>query len=125
LILLITGILLAVIGGIINEPANGKPLLAATLLLLGLAIICGVSGFIRLLYAVLLQGDAPRRPDSPLIKGKMVESAHLDRGVGYHAALPAPHGVPVVDFGTKRVKTAEMANVQSVTENTTKLLDEQ
>lgn len=127
LILLLTGILLAMIGGIINEPGNGPPLnlgLAGILLLFGPAIICVVAGFVRLLYALLLEPNVPLRPNSPLAKGNILESAHLDAPGRYRAALPASPGVPVADFGTKRVKTAEMANLPSVTENTTKLLDE-
>ena len=71
-ILLLTGILLAMIGGIIKEPGNDNPLdigLAGTLLLFGPAIICIVAGFVRLLYALLLEGNAPRRSRSRL-KGK-------------------------------------------------------
>jgi len=127
-ILLLTGILLAMIGGIIKEPGNANPLdigLAGTLLLFGPAIICVVAGFVRLLYALLLEGSAPRSSHSPARKGNIGESARLDAAERYRAALPASHRVPVADFGTKRVKTAEMANVPSVTENTTKLLDEQ
>ncbi|MCM3871498.1 MAG: zinc ribbon domain-containing protein [Pyrinomonadaceae bacterium] len=126
-ILLLTGILLAMIGGIINEPGNAGPLdigLAGTLLLFGPAIICIVAGFVRLLYALLLEGNAPSRSRSPALKASIGESVHLDAG-SYRAVLPASPGIPVSDFGTKRVKTAEMANAPSVTENTTKLLDEQ
>ena len=127
-ILLLTGLLLAMIGGIIKEPENGNPLdigVAGTLLLFSPAIVCIVAGFVRFLYALLLEGNAPRRSHSPGLKGNIGESAQLDAAGRYYAALPASHGVPVTDFGTKRVKTAEMANVPSVTENTTKLLDEQ
>lgn len=125
LILLLTGILLAMIGGIIKEP-DGVPLdlgLAHTLLLFSPAIICIVAGFVRLLYALLLEGNAPGRSPSR-VKGRIIESAQLD-AAGRYQALPAADGVAVTNFGTKRVKTAEMANVPSVTENTTKLLDEQ
>jgi len=122
-ILLLTGILLAMIGGIINKHGNDNPLdigLARTLFLFGPAIICIVAGFVRLLYALLLEGNAP--PRSRLLKENTAESAHLG-AAGHYQALPASHSVPVTDFGTKRVKTAEMANVPSVTESTTKLLD--
>lgn len=125
LILLLTGILLAMIGGIIKEP-DGVPLelgLAHTLLLFSPAIICIVAGFVRLLYALLLEDNAPGRSPSRLSKGSIVEGAQLNAS-GRYQALPASPGVPVTDFGTKRVRTAEMARGSSVTENTTKLLDE-
>jgi hypothetical protein len=128
LILLLTGILLAMIGGIIKEPGNGPPLdigLAGTLLLFGPAIICVVAGFIRFLYAQLLESSAPNRSHLPALKGNRVATPQLEVAGRYQGALPAPPGVAAADFGTKRVRTAEMANLPSVTENTTKLLDEQ
>ncbi|MCM3904892.1 MAG: hypothetical protein ND866_24615 [Pyrinomonadaceae bacterium] len=125
LILLLTGILLAMIGGIIKEP-EGVALdlgLAGTLLLFSPAIVCIVAGFVRLLYALLLEDNAPSSSPSH-VKGNIIESANLDAAGRFHA-LPAANSVAITDFGTKRVKTAEMARVPSVTENTTKLLDEQ
>jgi hypothetical protein len=127
-LLLLTGTLLAGIAGLINESKTTNPLddpgLAGTLLLFSPAIICIVAGFVRLLYALLLEGNAPGRASSPLSQGDTVESAHLDAARRYHA-LPASHSVPATDFGAKRVNTTEMVNIPSVTENTTKLLDEQ
>ncbi len=41
----------------------------------------------------------------------------------YPHALPASHSIPVVDLNPRRVDTAEMAQPPSVTEHTTKLLD--
>jgi hypothetical protein len=127
LILLLTGILLAMIGGIIKGSGNEIPLnlrLFANFMLFGSAIICVVAGFARLLYALLLEPNAPQRSHSAVLTENIVESAHLDTAGRNQAALPASPGVPVADFGIKRVKTAEMANVRSVTESTTKLLDE-
>jgi len=123
-ILLLTGILLAMIGGIINDSRTPNLVddlgLAGILLLFSPAIICVVAGFVRLLYALLLEGSAPRRSPSSL---PQKERAHLD-AAGRYPALPASQSVPVTGFGTKRGNTTEMVNVPSVTENTTKLLDE-
>lgn len=54
------------------------------------------------------------------------EKAHYfpESSSARNAALPPPRGVPVTDYGSSRVKTAEMAQPPSVAENTTKLLDE-
>ncbi|MDQ3061412.1 MAG: hypothetical protein M3R14_00895 [Acidobacteriota bacterium] len=38
-------------------------------------------------------------------------------------SLPASHSIPVSDFSSRRVDTAEMIQPPSVTEHTTKLLD--
>ncbi len=126
-IVLLTGFLLAMIGGIIIDSKSPNPLddpgMAGTLLLFSPAIICIVAGFVRLLYALLLEGSAPHRSPSSLPRRESVESAQLDAASRY-PALPALHSVPVTDFGTKRGNTTEMVNVPSVTENTTRLLDE-
>lgn len=127
LILLLTGFLLAIIGGMIIDTRSPNSLddpgMAGTLLLFSPAIICIVAGFVRLLYALLLEGSAQHRSPSALPRRDSVESAYLD-AAGRYPVLPASHSVPVTDFGTKRGNTTEMANVPSVTENTTKLLDE-
>ena len=124
-ILLLTGFLLAMIAGIINDTTKDPLIsgLVGTLLLFGPGIIFIVAGFARLLYALLLEGSAPRRSPSSLPQRDSVESAHLDAARRY-PPLPASHSVPVTGFGTKRGNTTEMVNVPSVTENTTKLLDE-
>src|SRR5688572_18344664 len=70
LILLLTGMLLAMIGGMIKEPSNQNPLdigLAGTLMLFGPAIICVVAGFVRLLYALLLEPNVVPRSHSPAL----------------------------------------------------------
>lgn len=125
-VLLSTGILLAMIAGIIHDSPStaDRPGLVTTLLLFSPAIICIVAGFVRLLYALLLEDTAPRRVSAPRSAGETVESAHLD-AAGRYQSLPASHSVPVTGFGAKRGNTTEMVNVPSVTENTTKLLDEQ
>lgn len=128
LLLLLTGIVLAIIAGIINDSRTASDLpplgLGPTLLIFGPGIICLVMGFVRFLYAVMLEPKTPRKVSSPLPKDK-VESSQLDPDERY-PALPASRGVPVTEFGGRRLNTSETVNVPpSVTENTTKLLDDE
>lgn len=128
LLLLLTGMVLAIIAGIINDSRTASSLpplaLAQTLLLFGPGIICLVAGFARFLYAVMLEPKTPRKVSSPLPKDK-VESPQLD-SAGRYPGLPASRGVPVTEFGGRRLNTSEMVNVPpSVTENTTRLLDDE
>jgi hypothetical protein len=125
LLLMITGIVLAMIGGIIQESLGTNPLnipgLVGTLLLFSPAIIIGVAGLVRFLYAWLLEtnvpsGTHPVIPRSAAMKGAL-------NGQDY-VALPASHSVPATSFGAKRGDTTEIVNVPSVTENTTRLLDQ-
>jgi hypothetical protein len=52
-----------------------------------------------------------------------VTPAQLNAGVRT-SALPAPRGTPVPNFVPRRANTAELVQPPSITENTTKLLDE-
>lgn len=125
LLLIITGIVLAMIGGIIQESLATNPLnipgLAGTLLLFFPAIIIGVAGLVRFLYAWLLETNV-QSGTYPLVSA----NAAIKRGLNSedYRALPASHSIPATGFGAKRGDTTEMVNVPSVTENTTKLLDQ-
>jgi MFS family permease len=123
LLLMITAILLAMIGGIIHDSLvhdQNAPGLAGKLLLFLPAIIIGVAGFVRFFYALLLetnvQGSTPSLP--PRATTKSVLHAHD------HPALTPSPGVSAASFAAKRGNTREMVDVPSVTENTTKLLDQ-
>src|SRR5688572_19525244 len=123
LLLMITGIVLAMIGGMIQEgidPLN-TPGLAGKLLLFLPAIIIGVAGLVRFLYAWLLETNvesatSPVLPRSAAMKGAL-------NGHDY-VALPVSHSVPAASFSAKRGDTREMVNPPSVTENTTRLLEQ-
>ncbi|SRR5579885_734334 len=87
-----------------------------------IALICGV---LRILYAMIFQEDTPRKkkPDYPPPYVAPVAATQLDT-VTLGATLPPPRSVPVAAFNARLVNTAEMANRPSVTEHTTKLLNE-
>ncbi|MFN2494156.1 MAG: hypothetical protein ABR501_14870 [Pyrinomonadaceae bacterium] len=125
LLLMITGIVLAMIGGIIQESLGTNPLntpgLAGTLLLFLPAIIIGVAGLVRFLYAWLLETNVQSGTSHVLSRTAATKGAL--NGHDY-VALPASHSVPVASFGAKRGDTTEMVNAPSVTENTTRLLDQ-
>jgi zinc ribbon protein len=125
LLLMSTAMLLAIIAGIIHDSLATDPLntpgLAAKLILFLPAIIIGVAGFVRFLYAWLLEtnvqsGTSPVLPRSAGMKSAL-------HGEDY-VALPASQSIPAAAFVAKRGDTTEMVNPPSVTENTTRLLDQ-
>jgi hypothetical protein len=125
LLLMLTALLLAIIGGIIHDSLVHDPLttpgLAGKLVLFLPAIIVGIAGFVRFLYAWLLETDVRSGTFAALPRGDAIKSAL--NGEPY-AALSPSRSVPPPSFGTKRGDTTEMVSPPSVTENTTKLLDQ-
>ncbi|HEV2707855.1 MAG TPA: hypothetical protein VGV59_18190 [Pyrinomonadaceae bacterium] len=75
-----------------------------------------LSGFARILYAMVFESVAVNELEE-------AEPGRLS-GARERAALPPSQGVPVTDFGFRRVNTAEMVETPSVTERTTSLLNE-
>jgi len=96
----------------------GKPVFALPPLFL-------IAGLMRILYAVIFQESAPRKKkqDGPL---PYVAPITTDQPgtEGSGSALPPSHSMPVPVFSARRLDTAEMVSPPSVTEHTTKLLDE-
>jgi hypothetical protein len=83
-----------------------------------------MAALLRILYAVIFQKGAPRKkkqdgslPSAPI---RTEQLGTATRG----SALPPSPGMPVAAFNTRRVDTAEMVGPPSVTEHTTKLLNE-
>jgi hypothetical protein len=83
-----------------------------------------VAALMRILYAVIFQQGAPRKkkkdgslPSAPITTEQLGTAT---RG----SALPPSQVVPVAAFKTQRVDTAQMVSPPSVTEHTTKLLNE-
>lgn len=123
LLFLLTAMVLAIIGGIIHDSVAqgplGAPGLGAKLILFLPAIIIGVAGVVRFLYAWLLEAEvrsAPALPRSAAMKSALDTEDYV--------ALPASHSIPAASFSVQRGDTAEMVTPPSVTENTTKLLDQ-
>jgi hypothetical protein len=83
-----------------------------------------MAGVLRILYAIIFQQGAPRKkkrdaslPSAPITPEQLGTSTR-------NSALPPSQGVPVSAFKTRQVDTAEMVRPPSVTEHTTKLLNE-
>jgi hypothetical protein len=90
-----------------------------------LPMIFLMAGLMRVVYAVIFQEGAPRKKkqDSSVSYNAPITTNQLGaetRG----SALPPSHSVPVSGANARRMDTAEMASPPSVTERTTKLLDE-
>jgi hypothetical protein len=83
-----------------------------------LPMIFLMAGLMRILYAVIFQEGATRKKKQVPITTDQLGPAKR------RSALPPSHGVSVPAYSARRPETAEMANPPSVTEHTTKLLDE-
>src|SRR2546427_9387879 len=96
----------------------GKPVFALPPLFL-------MAGFLRILYAVIFQEGAPRKEKQdkslPYVAPITTDRPGTEGG---GSALPPSHSMPVSVFSARRLDTAEIVNPPSVTEHTTKLLDE-
>ena len=96
----------------------GKPVFALPPLFL-------MAGFLRILYAVIFQEGAPRKEkqdkSQPYVAPITTDRPGTEGG---GPALPPSHSMPVSVFSARRLDTAEMVSPPSVTEHTTKLLDE-
>ena len=84
-----------------------------------------MAGLMRILYAIIFQEGALRkkRQDSslPYVAPITTDQPGTE---GSGSALPPSHSKPVPVFRARRLDTAEMISPPSVTEHTTKLLDE-
>jgi hypothetical protein len=88
------------------------------------AVIFFAGGLMRILYALLFESPAPAlkldsaASTSPATPAALGATPHV-------SALPPAQSIPVPTFAPRRMNTAELAQPPSVTENTTRLLDEE
>lgn len=90
------------------------------------AIICAVGGFLRLVYAIMFEEGARKRKRITATPTYDAQAAPAQLRTGAAASSLPPHrSRPERDFYSgRRIDTAEMAQPPpSVTENTTRLLD--
>jgi hypothetical protein len=89
------------------------------------AIICAIGGFMRLVYALMFEESARTKKRTARDAGASSPPQQLRTGAAARS-LPPQQGRPASDFYSgRRTETAEIAHQQppSVTENTTRLLD--
>ena len=110
--LMFVGLVVSFIVAVLSIFVFGKPEVFITIA----NAIFFLGGMLRILYAYIFeQGAKTKRPNyEPPYLGENANSF----------ALPPPQSVPVTGFRAQRSNTAEMVNPPSVTEHTTKLLDE-
>jgi hypothetical protein len=89
-----------------------------------LPIIFFLAALMRTLYAVLFQEGAPRKKKREGAPARAPISTKQWGTATLASALPPPLGVPIPAFNTRRVNLAQTAGPPSVTEHTTRLLNE-
>jgi hypothetical protein len=110
-LLMLTSFLIALIQALMPTLVDKLVVLAAPV------VICFLVGFVRLLYALFFEEGVGRSKETAL---RNREAVALGDSVG--TALPPAQSIPVSDW-QPRANTAEMARPLSVTEGTTKLLE--
>jgi hypothetical protein len=118
-LLIFIGILLAPLLGVFIETTGANEVAMIPVV----ALIWG--GIMRILYALIFQQGPLRRKRKETVQPVApLRHAQVDVG-GREAALPPAQSIPVSAFTPGRTNTSEMSKPPSVTENTTRLLDEQ
>lgn len=118
LLVMVSGLLFGGIAALLTAIKNDL------FVLLPLAALVFTVGVMRLLYGLLLEGDAPRRKDASAAPGGEPRPPIERRRTA--ARLPHARAVPVPTPATSRADTSDMAAPRgSVTEQTTRLLEEE
>jgi hypothetical protein len=118
--ILLIGIFLIPLFALLGELIGETPELG----LFGLIVALG--GLLRLIYALVFEDGPLRRPKS---QGQFAyvppAAASLPSGPARSAAeLPPAQGIPARSYAPPRVDTSEIGRPPSVTEGTTRLLDD-
>lgn len=85
------------------------------------AVIFFAGGLMRILYALLFESSAPTLK----LDAAASTSPAMLGATPSVSALPPAQSIPVPTFAPRRMNTAELAQPPSVTENTTRLLDDE
>lgn len=88
------------------------------------AVICFAGGLMRILYATIFEQNARSAKSAAPVSVPPKTPASLNASVRA-SALPPPQSIPISDFTPRRTTTAELVPPPSVTESTTRLLDEE
>jgi hypothetical protein len=91
-----------------------------------LPVLCFIAGFIRLLYGAFLEKSAFAEKKDIFSQEFEVTALSSTAGlISKSPELPSPAFARAESFSTKEIKTAEMVPPLSVTDNTTKLFDQE
>lgn len=117
-VLILVGIFLIVMFAVLHEMLGSPDELS----LIGLLFFVG--GLLRLIYALAFEEGSIRRSGAGVPHAYAPPGQFGAQGQGA-GALPPAQGVPAQGYVPPRVNTSEIAYRPSVTESTTRLLDEQ
>jgi len=112
--MLLVPILMLIPGELAGIP-NLKTFIFTTVMILGLVRMCYPFAFGA--------GVSGKKKDSSLESGKYANNA-LGTSIN-NATLPSSQSIPITNYATRNLDTAELIQPPSVTEHTTKLLREQ
>jgi hypothetical protein len=88
------------------------------------AMLFFIGGLLRIIYALLFEEDIPRvKPQPASLSNAPVMPSQLGATERGTALPPPPQGTPISGW-RRRPDTAELVRPPSVTENTTRLLDD-
>lgn len=118
---LLVGIFLIPLLAILHEISRG--LLPEEIPLVGVILFIG--GLLRMIYAALFEDGPYRRQAAPPFAYAPPAAQPLTAPRHATPELPPARGVPARDYAPPRADTAGISHRPSVTEGTTRLLDEQ
>ena len=117
LIIVIAGALFFIVAALLTAFLRDE--LFPLMIIAGVVLVIGVA---RMLYGLLLEEDAPPRKKSKRGEGSRAE---LGRTPARAGELPPARFVPASVYAKPGADTSDMAAPQSVTEQTTRLLEEE
>ena len=120
--MMLLGTVIVPVLGIINSYQEQTTLLEVLVAIS--AVIFFAGGLMRILYAMLFESTTPGLKSDTPAPASAPTPAQLSTGTRV-SALPPAQSIPVPNFTPRRMNTAELSQPPSVTENTTRLLDEE
>lgn len=122
IVMMLIGTVVVPVLGIINSYQDHTTMLEVLVAIS--AVIFFAGGLMRILYALLFESTVPDLKSETGAQASPVTPAQLNTGARV-SALPPAQSIPVPTFAPRRMNTAELSPPPSVTENTTRLLDEE
>lgn len=120
-VMMLVGTVVVPVLGILNSYQDQTTMLEVLVAIS--AIIFFAGGLMRILYALLFESSKPDIRSDAHVDVPSATPAQLDARARV-SALPPAQSIPVSNFTPRPMNTAELRQPPSVTENTTRLLDE-